>query len=50
MAFSQRARLQMADPLAALEGGARSTSPRALLGPGTGPLPVPNGAEQDANY
>ena len=49
MAFSARARRQMADPLAALEGDARSASPRAILGPGAGPLPVPNGAAQDAS-
>ena len=44
MAFSRRARLQMADPLAAIEGGQH-----ALLGPGTGPLAAPNGADRDAS-
>ena len=49
MALSARARRQMADPLAALDNDARSASPRAILGPGAGPLPVPNGAAQDAS-
>ena len=48
-AFSDRARAQLADPLAAAKALARPASPlRAILGPGTGPLPVPNGAAQDA--
>ena len=48
-AFSDRARAQLADPLAAAKVLARPVSPlREILGPGTGPLPVPNGAAQDA--
>ena len=50
-AFSDRALAQLADPLAAAKahGSARPVSPlREILGPGTGPLPVPNGAAQDA--
>ena len=51
MAFSARARSQMSDPLAAAasDGSARPPSPRAILGPGTGRLPAPNGAERDAS-
>ena len=51
MAFSARARLQLSDPLAASasDGSARSASPRAIMGPGTGRLPAPNGAERDAS-
>ena len=52
MAFSARARSQMTDPLAAAasDGSARPPSPlRAILGPGTGQLPAPNGAERDAS-
>ena len=51
MAFSARARLQMSDPLAASasDGSARSASPRAIMGPGTGRQPAPDGAERDAS-
>ena len=51
MAFSARARSQMSDPLAAAasDGSARPPSPRAIMGPGTGRLPAPNGAERDAS-
>ena len=51
MAFTALARAQMTDPFqaASIGGSARPPSPaRAILGPGTGPLPAPNGARQDA--
>ena len=50
-AFSDRALAHLADPLPAAKahGSARPASPlREILGPGTGPLPAPNGAAQDA--